>query len=89
MLSEQIIIVNRLGLHARAAALFVKTARTFDSDIRLGCDGSPVNGKDIMSLLMLAAGKGARLTLSADGSDEAEAIDTLTTLVANRFNEDE
>lgn len=80
-------IVNRLGLHARAAARFVQVAQRFDSEIRLVRDDRTVNGKSIMGVMMLAAGRGARLTLQAEGSDCEDALDALRTLVAEGFGE--
>ncbi len=79
---------NRLGLHARAAALFVKTANRFASDVFLEKDGVEVNGKSIMGILMLAASKGSKVTLKADGKDSAEAIESLGKLFENKFGEE-
>jgi phosphocarrier protein len=81
-------IRNRLGLHARAAALLVKTANRFASEITLEKDGVEVNGKSIMGILMLAASKGSRVTLRIDGKDAAQAIQTLGKLIDNKFGED-
>ena len=81
-------IRNRLGLHARAAALLVKTANRFASEITLEKDGLEVNGKSIMGILMLAASKGSRITLKAEGKDSAEAIRALGELVENKFGEE-
>lgn len=89
MIVEEVTIVNRLGLHARAAAKFVTLAARFESDIHLARDGRRVNGKSIMGIMMLAAGKGTRLHLSADGRDERQAVDELRTLIAERFGEHE
>ena len=82
-------IRNRLGLHARAAALLVKTANRFAADLTLEKDGIEVNGKSIMGILMLAAAKGSKVTLKAQGKDAAEAIQTLGKLVDNKFGEEE
>jgi phosphocarrier protein HPr len=79
---------NRLGLHARAAALFVKTANRFASDVFLEKDGVEVNGKSIMGILMLAASKGSKITLKVDGKDAAEAIESLGKLFENKFGEE-
>ncbi len=89
MHSVQIDIINKLGLHARAAAKFVSLASTFDSEVELEKDGKRVNGKSIMGVMMLAAGKGSRLTLHTDGEDEREAASQLTDLVNSYFGEDE
>jgi phosphocarrier protein HPr len=82
-------IVNKLGLHARAAAKFVGCAAAFSSSIQAGKDGDLVDGKSIMSVMMLAAGKGTELDLEIDGSDEESALEALTTLIDNRFDEAE
>src|SRR5512137_2433681 len=77
-------IKNRLGLHARAAALLVKTANRFTSEITIEKDGQEVNGKSIMGILMLAASKGSKITLKAEGKDAAEAIQILGALIQNK-----
>ena len=82
-------IVNKLGLHARAAAKFVSLASTFDSEIGLEKDGRQVNGKSIMGVMMLAASQGTRVRLSADGPDEEEALRQLQDLVSDCFGEGE
>ncbi len=81
-------IRNRLGLHARAAALLVKTANRFISEVSVEKDGVEVNGKSIMGILMLAASKGSRITLKAEGKDSGEAIRVLGELIENRFGEE-
>lgn len=81
-------IRNRLGLHARAAALVVKTANRFSSEITIEKDGVEVNAKSIMGILMLAASKGTRITLRAEGEDETEAIQAVGKLFENRFGEE-
>ncbi|MDI6761544.1 MAG: HPr family phosphocarrier protein [Thermodesulfobacteriota bacterium] len=81
-------IKNKLGLHARAAALLVKTANRFVSNVSLEKDGLEVNGKSIMGILMLAATKGTRITLKAEGKDAEEAIETLGKLIENKFGEE-
>ena len=81
-------IVNRLGMHARPAALFVKTADKFRSQIWVRKDDLEVNGKSIMGVMMLAAEPGSSLLLRASGPDEAEAVEALARLVADKFNED-
>lgn len=89
MLNREITIVNRLGLHARAAAKFVNLASAFDSEISLSRNGHTVNGKSIMGVMMLAASRGTTLGLSAEGSDAQEALQQLEALVAERFGEEE
>lgn len=89
MIHEQVHIINRLGLHARAAASFVKTASSYDSEIFLVNGEQSVNGKSIMGIMMLAASRGTELTLEADGPDESAAIKALGLLISNRFGEDE
>jgi phosphocarrier protein HPr len=87
--ASELTIVNRLGLHARAAAKFVHVAASFTSKITVLKDGSRVDGKSILGLLTLAASRGAKLHLTADGDDEAEAVTRLGELVRSRFGEDE
>ena len=82
-------IINRLGLHARAAAKFVTLASGFESEVRLLRDDREVNGKSIMGVMMLAVGKGTEIEFIAHGNDEKQALDTLETLVLDRFGEDE
>ncbi len=82
-------IINKLGLHARAAAKFVGCASSFASTIRAGRDGNLVDGKSIMSVMMLAAGKGTVLDLHIEGRDEQAALEALQALIANRFDEPE
>lgn len=89
MIETQVTIVNKLGLHARAAAKFVGCASGFSSNIKAGRDGKLVDGKSIMSIMMLAAGQGTTLDLHIQGDDEQEALAALLTLVADRFDEDE
>jgi len=88
-LSKNIEIINKLGLHARAAAQFVQLASSFSSHIEIKKDSRRVNGKSIMGVMMLAAGKGSIITLYVDGEDEEESIQKLEELINNRFNEDE
>jgi len=87
MLSQEVIVKNKLGVHARPAAQFVKTSSQFQSDIRVEKDDEEVDGKSIMGLMMLAAGYESTLTISAEGSDEEEAIKTLVQLVEGNFEE--
>ena len=89
MIRQEILIVNKLGLHARAAAKFVSCASAFSSRIFVGQEGNLVDGKSIMSIMMLAAGKGTVLDLEIDGSDENEALEALQELINNRFDEPE
>ncbi|PLW82905.1 HPr family phosphocarrier protein [Kineobactrum sediminis] len=89
MIETQVTIINKLGLHARAAAKFVGCASGFSSSIKAGRDGKLVDGKSIMSVMMLAAGQGTTLDLHIQGEDEQEALAALLTLVADRFDEDE
>ena len=89
MIQKDLLIVNKLGLHARAAAKFVSTASRFSSDIQVERNGQRVNGKSIMGVMMLAASKGSNITLVIDGGDEAEAEAALSELVAARFGEGE
>lgn len=89
MLDRNVTIVNKLGLHARAAAKFVTLASSFASEIKLARNGQQVNGKSIMGVMMLAASKGSEITISASGDDESEAVDRLSELVAQRFGEEE
>lgn len=89
MVEKQITIINKLGLHARAAAKLINTTSRFSANIRLNKDGREVDGKSIMAVMMLAAGKGTTLLISAEGSDELQALDAIETLINNRFDEDE
>ena len=89
MLQETTTIVNKLGLHARAAAKFVTQASKFDSDINVKRNNLDVNGKSIMGVMMLAAAKGAEIELLIDGVDEKQAMQSLLELIANRFDEAE
>ncbi|MDG4554351.1 MAG: HPr family phosphocarrier protein [Candidatus Competibacter sp.] len=89
MLKREIVIINRLGLHARAAAKFVTLAAGFDAEIRLLRDGREVNGKSIMGVMMLAAARGARLELCASGPEAEQALEHLEDLVRRRFDESE
>ena len=81
-------IRNKLGIHARPAAQFVKTASQFSCDIAVEKDGEQVDGKSIMGLMMLAAGHGSVLVVSADGNDAEEALGALESLVNRNFEED-
>ena len=89
MAEENVTIINKLGLHARAAAKFVTLASGFESEIELARNGNAVNGKSIMGVMMLAASQGTELILRATGSDEDDAIEKIGELIADRFGEDE
>jgi len=89
MADRDITIINKLGLHARAAAKFVTLASAFDSNIEITRNGKTVNGKSIMGVMMLAASQGTQISLHASGSDEAKALAELEALVNDRFGEDE
>jgi phosphocarrier protein len=88
MLHKEFTIVNKLGLHARASALFVKTASRFTAEILLEKEGIEVNGKSIMGIMMLAASKGTTVRLSVNGADESLALQTMGNLIANGFGEE-
>jgi phosphocarrier protein HPr len=81
-------IKNRLGLHARAAALLVKTANRFVSEITIEKDGVEVNGKSIMGILMLAASKGTKITVKVNGKDSTQAVQVLGKLIEDKFGEE-
>src|SRR5947209_20446935 len=85
---KEIAIVNRLGLHARPAALFVKIASRFRADVWVKKENEEVNGKSIMGVMMLAAGQGSKLRVRFDGPDAARALDEIEQLINARFNED-
>ncbi len=87
-MEKTVTIVNRLGLHARAAAKLVQTAARFKASIKIRKDTRTVSGKSIMGVLMLAAAKGTTITLIAEGEDAAQALDALEQLVADKFGED-
>jgi phosphocarrier protein HPr len=87
-LTKELLVTNKLGIHARPAALFVKTANQFAADIYVEKDGETVNGKSIMGLMMLAAGPGSRLRVKAEGDDAARALGELEGLVERKFDED-
>ncbi|MCP4597271.1 HPr family phosphocarrier protein [Neptuniibacter sp.] len=89
MQEKEILIINKLGLHARAAAKLIGVTSRFSADIKLGKDGREVDGKSIMSVMMLAASKGTTLSITTDGSDEENAMLAIEELINNRFDEDE
>ncbi len=89
MLQQTTTIINKLGLHARAAAKFVTQASLFESEIHLQRNNQSVNGKSIMGVMMLAAGKDSEIELLIDGADEQQAMQSLLELIENRFGEAE
>lgn len=89
MISQPVTIINKLGLHARAAAKFVTLASQFQSEIHLTRGTRTVNGKSIMGVMLLAASKGTDLELQANGEDEKQAVESLIDLINNRFEENE
>ena len=88
MLARNVTVVNQLGMHARAAAKFVHLATKYQSHVRVARDSREMDGKSIMGILLLAAARGTTLTISAEGSDEHDAIEALATLVESGFGED-
>ena len=89
MKTTQVVIVNKLGLHARAAAKLVQLSSQFRSSIHLEKDGEQADAKSIMEVLMLAGTKDSRLRIRAEGSDEAEALEEIARLIDNKFEEEE
>ncbi|MBT8128891.1 MAG: HPr family phosphocarrier protein [Gammaproteobacteria bacterium] len=87
--SRNVEIINKLGMHARAAAKFVKLATSFQSDIDIEKDSRRVNAKSIMGVMMLAASRGSTVTLYAMGDDAQQSLDALERLINDRFDEDE
>jgi phosphocarrier protein HPr len=87
-MTKELQVTNKLGIHARPAAMFVKVASRFRTNIFVEKDGETVNGKSIMGLMMLAAGPGAKLKVHADGDDGAEAISELEALLNKKFGEE-
>lgn len=88
MITRECVIRNRLGLHARAAAKFVHLATRYASQIRVARDGRTMDGKSIMGILLLSASAGANIVISADGTDETDAVDALCRLVESGFGEE-
>jgi phosphocarrier protein len=88
MTSSDVTVVNQLGMHARAAAKFVHLAGRFQAQVRVARDAREMDGKSIMGILLLAAARGTTLTITAEGSDERDAVNALVTLVASGFGED-
>ena len=89
MISRSVIIVNKLGLHARAATRLVNCASAFNSEIWIGKGEKIINGKSIMGVLTLAANKGTELVIQVDGDDESEAMASIVDLIASCFGEEE
>jgi phosphocarrier protein HPr len=89
MLQQEVEIINKLGLHARASARLTQVAGRFKASVWLSRNGRRVNAKSIMGVMMLAAGKGATVVVEADGPDEQDAITAVTRLISGRFEEDE
>src|ERR1700746_1145778 len=87
-IEREVTVVNKLGLHARPAAMFVRIANKHRAEIWVEKEGEQVNGKSIMGLMMLAAGQGTRLILSAEGTDAEKAIQELESLIEKRFDEE-
>jgi len=88
IMTKDFMVSNKLGIHARPAALFVKTANRFTCEIFVEKDGEKVNGKSIMGLMMLAAGPGSTLTVHAHGHDASQALAEIETLVKRKFDEE-
>jgi len=88
VMTRDFLVGNKLGIHARPAAMFVKTANRFTCDIFVEKDGEKVNGKSIMGLMMLAAGPGSRLTIHALGQDASQALAELEILINRKFDEE-
>src|SRR5215469_14270072 len=88
VMTKDFLVSNKLGIHARPAAMFVKTANRFTCDIFVEKDGEKVNGKSIMGLMMLAAGPGSRLTVHAEGNDASKALVEIEALIKRKFDED-
>jgi phosphocarrier protein HPr len=85
---REVVVINKLGVHARPAAMFVKVANRFESEITVEKDGEEVNGKSIMGLMMLAAGQDAKLTIIATGRDAQVAVNELAALFQRKFDEE-
>ena len=88
MTSQDVTVVNQLGVHARAAAKFVHLATRFEARVKVARDAREMDGKSIMGILLLAAARGSTITISADGVDERDAVAALTALVQSGFGED-
>lgn len=88
MITKKLTIVNKLGIHARPAAQFVRTASRHDAEVTVEIDNETVDGKSIMGLMMLAVGWGAEITVTANGADEEKCLSELEALVASKFGEE-
>ena len=86
--AKELTIVNRLGMHARPSAMFVKTASRFRAEVWVEKDGERVNGKSIMGLMMLAAGQGSKLLVSCEGADADKALAEIEAVILRKFDED-
>ena len=86
--TKELTVLNKLGIHARPAAMFVKTANRFACDIFVEKDGEKINGKSIMGLMMLAAGPGSKLTIHANGADAPQALAEIEALMQRKFDEE-
>ena len=87
-IEKEVTIVNRLGMHARPAAMFVRIASRYRADVWVEKDGEQINGKSIMGLMMLAAGQGSKLMIRCEGPDADRAVQELEQLIAGKFSED-
>jgi phosphocarrier protein HPr len=87
MQQRDVEIINKLGLHARASAKLTQVAAKYQSDVQMSRNGRKVNAKSIMGVMMLAAGKGAKVTVEVDGPDEAAAMDAIVALIGDYFGE--
>ena len=87
-ITKELVVTNKLGIHARPAAMFVRLASKFECDIFVEKDGERVNGKSIMGLMMLAAGPGSKLSVHAEGTDAARAVSELDALFKRKFDEE-
>jgi phosphocarrier protein HPr len=87
-IEKEITIINRLGLHARPAAMFVRIASRFRSEVWVEKEGEQINGKSIMGLMMLAAGQGSKLTIRCEGPDADKVMEELEELIQQKFNEE-
>jgi phosphocarrier protein len=88
LMTKEFLVTNKLGIHARPAAMFVKTANRFTCDIYVEKDGEKVNGKSIMGLMMLAAGPGSKLVIHAQGPDASKALAEIENLIKRKFDEE-
>ena len=89
MLQQEVEIINRLGLHARASAKLTQVASQYAAEVWVGRNGRRVNAKSIMGVMMLAAAKGTRIMVETNGADEASALQAVTALIADKFGEGE